>query len=103
MCHDISKRVCSNPCEFGLVVGARSTMLDECYNDTSGNKEVTGSIIPMCKESHRESFNLNPSLARSGSSLGHYFCNQKKKTNLVQYIFTTFFFYQGDIYNILAR
>ena len=60
-------------CGFDLVVGARSTMLDECYSDTLGSKEVIGSIIRMCKESHGESFNLNPSPARSGSSLGHHF------------------------------
>ena len=68
-----------NPCWFGLVVAARSTMLGECYSDTSGSKEVTGLIIRMCKELHGESFNLNPSPARSGSSLGNHFCNQKKK------------------------
>ena len=46
-------------CGFGVVVGARPTMLDECYNDTPGSEEVTGSIICMCKEFHEENFNLN--------------------------------------------
>lgn len=55
------------PCGFGLVVGIRSIMLGECYSDTSpSSKEVTGSIICICKEFQEERFNLNPSPARSG-------------------------------------
>lgn len=52
-------------------------MLGEWYNDTPSNKEVTSSIIPMCKKSYEESFNCNLFLARSDNSLGHHFVQKK--------------------------